>query len=284
MSVRRHILGSFAILLVCSSIGRADEFVATYTESAAYAPLIANKSLLENASGDDGNGECAATSMINSFMFLQQQYPSIYGTSAGTPNALTTMGGMVDSTSARNALHNSIASPALQGNVLTAKQNWINTYAPGTTSIVGISSFSPPGTLDGGTAAQGYSSSAGMTFGASGSNILAFLTQQIKEGEDVEIGLFAHMMTLVGVGTDTTTNMPAIEYIDPNAPATDSWSALSFVGSDGQYAISITGSGYGPPKTFDDMGNPLHPTTLTPLKSTTRSPRVPLPNLPFSWQ
>ena len=95
-----------------------------------------------------------------------------------------------------------------------------------------------------------------MTFGANGSNILAFLTQQIKEGEDVEIGLFAHMMTLVGVGTDTTTNMPAIEYIDPNAPATDSWSALSFVGSDGQYAITITGSGYGPPTTFDDKGNP----------------------------
>ena len=43
--------------------------------------------------------------MINSFMFLQQQYPSIYGSTAGTPNSLTTKGGTVDSTSHTTLLY-----------------------------------------------------------------------------------------------------------------------------------------------------------------------------------
>ena len=57
-----------------------------------------------------------------------------------------------------------------------------------------------------------------MAFQQSGTQIWNFLVQQLKEGEDVEVGMFDHMVTLMGVQTTGgSANTPALaEIIDPN--------------------------------------------------------------------
>src|SRR5208283_751224 len=76
---------------------------------------------------------------------------------------------------------------------------------------------------------------------------LAFLTQQIQQGEDVEFGLYQHMMTLIGVGTKNGTRTAAIEYIDPNAPGTDQWSVVGMDAGTGALTLTNPGLGYGDP-------------------------------------
>jgi hypothetical protein len=244
---------ALAVVLVFSSLAWAQVPTTpgyTALPSASEASIYDSFARLQNATGDDGLGECAATSMINSFQYLEKAYPGTYGNLALTDDVAP--GDTADLATVRDTLHSSIANPRLQGNVWTAKQNWINTNAPGTTNFAGITSFAPPRlTANGSVASQGYSTQSNnstLTTGANGTEILAFLTAQIKAGEDVEIGLYQHMMTLIGVGTQNSNGAPAIEYIDPNSPGTDAWSTLTLDGHN-EYTITIPGSGYGPPTT-----------------------------------
>ena len=108
---------------------------------------------------------------------------------------------------------------------------------------------------------------------------LDWLKSEIAHGEDVEFGLFQHMMTLVGVGTNKDGGDPAIEYIDPNVGTLD-W---SMVGTDmnGALTLTIKDSGYGPPNDPSAM-----PVTFIPTrpKFTTHSPRAPFRSLPSLWR
>jgi hypothetical protein len=98
------------------------------------------------------NGTCAASSAINSFIYLENQYPNIYGAPNGgklTPNynaannndptdALNfgVNGFGMDPNNSNNPYPGYYPSPlpANSGYVAT-KTQWFNTYAPGTTTI-----------------------------------------------------------------------------------------------------------------------------------------------------
>jgi hypothetical protein len=147
--------------------------------------------------------------MINSFQYLQQIAPGTYGTSltggAGTANAVT----------ARNQLDGNIISGGSggdQGDTWNAKLSWFNSHG-GTagTTFAGV-------TVNSSTDAD-YSVGLGnMSFNQTGTQVWNFLVQQIKEGEDVEIGMFDHMVTLMGLQTTGgSQNLPLeAEIIDPN--------------------------------------------------------------------
>ncbi len=183
------------------------------SESAAYNALATSPSgslLISNSTNTSNQGQCALTSLINSFQYLQQIAPGNYPNNnltggAGTANAITS----------RNQLDGNIISGGSggdQGDTWNAKLNWFNTHG-GTagTTFAGVTANSR-------TDAD-YSVGLGnMAFQQSGTQIWNFLIQQLNEGEDVEIGMFDHMVTLMGARTTGgSANLPSLaEIIDPN--------------------------------------------------------------------
>ncbi len=197
-------VGVLAMLLGVQTQTRGGPMVTfNVTSETAYDDI----GVLTSGEGPAG-AQCASTSMINSFMFLAAEYPNAYGN-----NALTTEGGTTTPTGARNDLDASIAKAVFQGDVWNAKLNWVNKYAPGTTTFSAITSSRA-------TTKQGlaYTNDRGaVQFGATGAAMWTWLMEQINAGEDVELGLYNHMTTVMGFATGSDGSM-YLQIIDPNNP------------------------------------------------------------------
>ncbi len=211
MRVKLPFAAPLAIVLACCPLAVAQTTI--YSESTAYNALATSPSgslLISNSTNTSNQGQCASTSMINSFQYLQQMYPGTYGTmltgGAGTANAVNS----------RNQLDTAIVSGGSggdQGDTWNAKINWFASHGGTANSIImGVTANSST------DADYNPALSGGMMFQQSGTQIWNFLVQQIQQGEDVEIGMFDHMVTLIGVkSTGGTANTPsAAEIIDPN--------------------------------------------------------------------
>jgi hypothetical protein len=193
--------------------------------SVAVGPVQAD--MISNNYNDYGhamnNGPyCAATSFANSFAFLQNKYPTLY-----PADSLTTTPG--NPTDARD---NIIAAQQLTGNgkqpnppasirtIWESKINYLEITAPNAT----IFEAQQAPSID--------------TTNWEMANVIQqviptpdFLLNQLKKGEDVEIGFTgipaneadeanntdSHMVTLTGIDT---TNM-TLTYLDPNNPTKD---------------------------------------------------------------
>jgi hypothetical protein len=202
MTLKLRFAAFLVVAMSWGSVARADF---SYSESSAYNAIASM--LLTNTSNTSDQGECAATSLMNSFQYLQNIAPGTYGTN------LTQGSGTAAAASARDTLDMSITGSRLQGDVWNAKLNWFtNNGGTNGTTFEGITQQSS-------TSSQGAGYTVGrgnMTFGASGTDIWNFLTDQINKGQDVEIGMFDHMVTLMGLKLSGT-NMYA-QIIDPNYP------------------------------------------------------------------
>ncbi len=187
--------------------------VQTQTRAAPITYNVMSESTYDDigvlTSGEGPAGaQCASTSMINSFMFLAAEYPNVYGN-----NALTTEGGTTTPTGARNDLDASIANAAFQGDVWNAKLNWVNRYAPGSTTFSAITS-----TRATSKSGMAYTNDRGaVQFSATGADMWTWLMQEINAGEDVELGLYNHMTTLMGYAIGSDGSM-YLQIIDPNSP------------------------------------------------------------------
>lgn len=150
-------------------------------------------------------GVCFAASAINSFIFLENQYPSVYGNKL-TPNVV---GAKPNQTDPKDATNFATMTGAVTANTagynkfVSAKMAWLNKFAPGTTSI--ISQY------------VGSASNNGVpTFD--------FLSGEIQRKEDVEMFVVgagvAHAIDLVSVSCGPPYNVCGMRYQDPNNPTT----------------------------------------------------------------
>ena len=191
-------------------------------------------------------GVCAAVAAINSFFFLENQYPAIYDNKL-TPNGAGAKPNQTDMTDATEFGTDGWqvgANPARAGyytrpgdaytDYVATKQDWINDRAPGTTSVEGR-----------------FADSGGVPD-------VQWLAEQIQKGQDVEFFVqgmdFFHALTLVGVAClDNNFTECSLGYQDPNDPSTLQSAALSegaggilqFTGLPGSKfdgAVSITGA------------------------------------------
>ena len=145
---------------------------------------------------------CFAASAINSFIYLENQYPGIYGTSL-TPAIAGVKPNQTDMT---DALRLSNMSGPILDNLagwnlfLQTKTTWVNTNAPGTTVITSDYPGSP---------------------NVNGIPDINFLLSEIQSNEDVEMfisgGGIAHAIDLVSIGC-TPQSGCTIQYQDPNFP------------------------------------------------------------------
>jgi PEP-CTERM motif len=150
-------------------------------------------------------GVCFAASAINSFFFLENQYPAIYGNKL-TPNGV---GAKPNQTDPKDATSFAMMTGAIDAdaagynNFVAGKMAWLNKYAPGTTSIiseyVGSASNNSVPTLD-------------------------FLSGEIQKKEDVEMFVVGagvgHAIDLVSISCGPPYNVCGMRYQDPNDPTT----------------------------------------------------------------
>jgi hypothetical protein len=169
-------------------------------------------------------GKCVATATMNSFVYLYNSFPSVYGvtkliTGSNPSNSLSDARDELDGPSFMNGVGCGVSvKDAWEG-----KLKWIDTYAPGTTLFSGMSAFSFAGWY-------------GEEYLLSGYPTFDFLFNQLRDKEDVELRIDfvdngvpgAHSVTLSSLHfTDTDMDntwdpgleSAQIDYIDPNCPS-----------------------------------------------------------------
>ncbi|MGA2723404.1 MAG: PEP-CTERM sorting domain-containing protein [Bryobacteraceae bacterium] len=184
-------------------------------------------------------GICAAVSAINSFIYLENQYPGVYGVKL-TPNVVGPVGAETD---AQDATAFGVTgwqvgtNPVRQGyyprpgganpDYIATLMDWVNDYAPGTSVF------------------------AAMYPGSGGLPDVAWLAQQIQSREDVEFFVsgpgFYHAATLTGIACgDYNYTDCSITYQDPNTPSVNQMTSI-FIGTGGALQFTgLPGSSYTP--------------------------------------
>ncbi|WP_428937833.1 hypothetical protein [Fontivita pretiosa] len=200
--------------------------------------------------GATGANSCVPTATMNSFIFLQNRYPNIYGNNnelSGTHN------GDWDAAAEELAGPNYMNTDPNQGttdsNWVRGKVAWLETYAPGKTVYHGQDFFDLP---------NEPAWLADQTVPT-----LWFIWEQLSRGQDVEIGITplnaqgnpdgtGHAMTLSSINwNDANNNMTfdagdtaSLDGIDPANPANDFVYELDLIASQGQEFLSFAGGPY----------------------------------------
>jgi len=176
------------LIAVGAQVGQAAMFSVDETTIAAFGTLNQN-----NVPPGNGANSCVPTATMNSFTFLQNAYPLIYGLDGGGAPAL--QGGQGSWLGAATLL----ASPAYMNtdvNNGTSLSDWINgkvsylnMFAPGKTLFAGMETLS-------GIGRPIWDQNANPT--------VNFMLQELQAGEDVELGILpltgiGHALTLTGL-------------------------------------------------------------------------------------
>jgi hypothetical protein len=170
-------------------------------------------------------GVCAAASAINSFIFLQNQYPAIYGTKLA-PNVQADQTDPMDTLAFANLYYPLTGDSSL--NYLLSKQTWINSRAPGTTVFDSFFAGSP---------------------NHNGEPTTAFLLAEEAQQEDVELFVrdvtnpgVAHAIVLTGISC-TPENGCVITTQDPNSPTAQQTQQVFFGLTGGLEIVGLPGTG-----------------------------------------
>ena len=184
-------LASAALIMAGAPLGQAAIYNVDETTTAAFGTV-------NQANVPPGNGvnSCAPTATMNSFTWLANAYPGVYGN--------TLMGGQANWQAAAALLAGPayMKTSAITGTSLddwaTGKAAYLNNFAPGKTTFAGMSGV-------GVVAGQGWLQGANPTAN--------FLLQQLQQGEDIEIGItkpasIGHVLTVTGISwNDANNNM-----------------------------------------------------------------------------
>ena len=213
-------------LLPVANLYNVDE-----TTTAAFGTL--NQANVGPNGANGANNFCAPTATMNSFTFLENAYPSVYGNLLMGGQASWQLAGQLLAGATYMATDpNSGTSVA---NWVSGKVNYINKFAPNTTTFAGM-----------GTGGYPWLNAANPTAN--------FLLQQLQTGEDVELAIFptvaggiGHVLTLTGINwNDANGNnlfdagdTLTLNTIDPGNPGVNTQLTLSPGG-----LLGITGANY----------------------------------------
>jgi len=185
-----------AFLLVYGSSSHALPVTFNYQET--YADFIAAG---ETTPLQNNGPNCASTALMNSFVYLENSFPSAFAGSSLTTgsNPANNVG------QARDELCGIIGG-ATNKAIWQGKLKWFSMFAPGAPVMFE------------GMAVDDISTWANKQLLTQGAPTLDFLAEQIMKGQDVEIGITGgaeHELTLTGISRDANGNL-FIDYIDPN--------------------------------------------------------------------
>ena len=140
-----------------------------------------------------GENSCVPTATINSFTWLQNAYPLIYGLDGGGAPALQGGQGSWQAAAALLAgpqyMNTDLNNGTTLANWISGKVSYLNAFAPGKTIFAGMETLS-------GVGRPVWDQNANPT--------VNFLLQELQAGEDVELGIYptsdiGHALTLTGL-------------------------------------------------------------------------------------
>ena len=218
-------------------------FLATFCGPATAAVISAseNAALFGNLNQNDtncGNVACGPTAAVNSFVFLENAYPTIYGNSLVPLINGNTF--YQDEVAAANVLSgaNYMSTCNCVGtyieDFIMGKQNYINALAPNTTTYA--AQISIPWLVQRNPGPQPSTNAPQPIYvQASIAPTAQFIQSQIKDGEDVEVFVGynaggAHYLTLTGISFDTVAMTGTISFIDPGTGAYNTANSTGVVG------------------------------------------------------
>ncbi|NNM89133.1 MAG: PEP-CTERM sorting domain-containing protein [Phycisphaerae bacterium] len=151
-----------------------------------------------NSTTDPGvNQYCAPTATMNSFTFLQNKYPSVYGLDKnGNPILEGGQGSWLAAAqllAGPNYMNTNQNTGTTDTNWVAGKVNYLNAFAPGKTTFAGMDSAAT-------NPRPAWDQNANPT--------VNFMLQQLRAGEDIEIGISApgHVLTLTGLTWNDANN------------------------------------------------------------------------------
>jgi hypothetical protein len=219
LPIRRFAARALAITAVIATSIHGAWAAVTNTVNEA---TIANFGTVNQINVKPGNGamSCVPTATMNSFTWLQNAYPAIFGLDGGGNQAL--QGGQGSWLGAANLLagplymNTSANNGTTLANWINGKVSYLNAYAPGKITFAGMDSIqvnNPPAWLQ------------------NANPTVNFLLQELQAGEDVELGIYpldnvGHALTLTGltwIDTDSDQTFDVgdtltLNSIDPAAP------------------------------------------------------------------
>jgi hypothetical protein len=235
-----------AMLVVLASRACADHFVVDLDPLGIYYGHLNQTDVGPNsnmAGHLNENNFCAPTATMNSFEFLQNKYPTIFGTDgSGQPALQGGQGSWLDAAkllAGPNYMNTDRNSGTLESNWVDGKVSYLNHYAPpGSITIEGQDKFywqNNPNPIN--PQVQNTAPTA------------AFLLDMLQRGEDIEIGISP---TTPGAGIGHVLTLSSIDWNDANNNLKfDNGDALSIDGIDPgggvafNYALTQAGdSGY----------------------------------------
>lgn len=175
---------------------------------------------LDQANTNCPEANCGPSAAVNSFVFLQNRYPSIYGNllvpalQGGNP----TQADMVEVANTLTEFMNPCGcsdGTAIE-DFIFGKSAYIDSVAPGTTTFAAQTTAQWRNPTPGGTTAQKPAYVQDLT-----RPTLQFIFDQLKDSEDVEIFVtfvdvrFKHYLTVTGMTWDTATNTGSFNLVDP---------------------------------------------------------------------
>lgn len=210
------VIVSIATIFATQAPARADIFSA-FESPGLFGNLNQHDTYCDNVA-------CGPTAAVNSFVYLQNRYKNLYdGRLIPHVNGNTPYQDMVDvaDTLGTSAYMYScdLCNPDKNGTYIEefigGKARYLNAVAPGTTSIVAMDTLAwrpvTPDGYDNGPKPAYVTDNTAPT--------LAFLYDQIKMGEDVELFINFnggnHYVTLTGISYNDMTNTGYLDFIDP---------------------------------------------------------------------
>jgi hypothetical protein len=174
-----------------------------------------------------GDCACGPTSVVNSFVYLQNEAPNVYGNGQG----LVPYAGLAPTQAEQAAVATTLQGAGYMDatggtyieDFIFGKVKYLEDNYPGKTRYAAQVSLDwregpkPMGATDWPTHAEEHPQPDWVQDETPAS--LAFIYEQIKDREDVEIfiggGVGAHYLTVTGITYDDATNTGSLSYIDP---------------------------------------------------------------------
>lgn len=190
--------------------------------------------------GGSGATSCAPTATMNSFTYLQNAFPAVYGTNDELMGVNTSwLDAAIDL--GTNYMNTSSDTGTSDENWINGKYNYLETYAPGKTIYAGYDAFT--------TGGQPWVNQAIPP--------IMFIVQQLQMGAAIEIGIsppdngFGHVMTVSSIHwTDTDMDgvldageNATLDGIDPGGGAVFNY-MLKIVANGGNTYLGFDGGPY----------------------------------------
>jgi hypothetical protein len=191
--------------------------------------------------GNSGVNSCAPTATMNSFTYLQNAFPTVYGTDdelMGVSN--TWLEAAIDLAS--NYMNTSSETGTSDENWIMGKVEYLETYAPGKTTYAGMNEFT----------------TGGQDWVTLGIPTIGFLIDQLLKGANIELGIspgaqgIGHVLTLSSLHWvdensdgifDNDTEDATLDGIDPATGSAFELSLKTITIGDNTY-LGFDGGGY----------------------------------------